>query len=101
MLISVVNCDFVFGEPVCAKAATLPNTALRRIVISSSAPISKKLTIAHCKEIFTEYVIKGRNLDEVIAEMRKMNEEILHSNNDTEKKKVGFGAIDDFEDDGE
>ncbi len=59
---------------------------------------TKHLTIAHCKEIFTEYIIKNRPLDEVVGEMRKMNEEALHSNNDKEKKNVGFGSIDDFND---
>jgi len=37
-------------------------------------------------------------LDEVVQEMREMNEKTLHSNNDVEKKKVGFGAIDNFKD---
>jgi len=53
---------------------------------------TKDLSIAHCKEVFAEYIIKGRDLDEIIQEMKQMSE-ALHSNQLSTSKKVGFGMF--------
>lgn len=48
-------------------------------------------TISHCKEIFASVVIRGRNLDEVVEEMQKMNKEVINSSeDDPTRKKPGF-----------
>jgi SpoVK/Ycf46/Vps4 family AAA+-type ATPase len=57
-----------------------------------------ELTIAHCKEVFTEHVIKGRKLEEVVKEMKNMNENKIHSDNDKPKKGVGFSGTSSWED---
>ena len=53
--------------------------------------VTAKLTIAHCKEVFTECIIKNRPLDEVVKEMHRLGSEKLHSDDKFGKAKLGFG----------
>jgi len=57
---------------------------------------TENFTIAHCKEVFTSTVIKGRDIQEVVEEMRSMNNESLHSQDDSPKRKgsIGFSESD-------
>jgi SpoVK/Ycf46/Vps4 family AAA+-type ATPase len=49
------------------------------------------LTISHCKELFIEYVVKGRDFEEVVKELKEMDETKLSSTDDRGKKKaIGF-----------
>lgn len=69
-----------------------------KINVKAMVEKTSKLTIAHCKEVFTEHVIKGRDLELVVNEMKKMNSESLHSEDDMQRKKIGFGEDDSWSD---
>lgn len=52
---------------------------------------TKGFTIAHCKEVFSAVVIRGRELESVVQEMSEMNSKKLHSTEELpNKKKPGF-----------
>jgi len=70
----------------------------KKFSIKDMVQKTSELTVAHCKEIFTEHVIKERDLDEVVNEMKKMNTDSLSSSEDMKKGKMGFVDSDVFDD---
>ena len=55
------------------------------------------LTIAHCKELFVEHVVKGRDLEGVVEELKEMDESKLTSEDDKRGGKSTIGFNDNYD----
>ncbi len=62
--------------------------------LESMVKKTKRLTISHCKNLFIEHVIKGKELDSVIEDLREMDEKKISSSDDKteENSRLGFSS---------